>query len=44
MLSVADEVVASDGRDWKYLATGLPLASVKVWPMQRRADDLAVLR
>lgn len=26
-------VPALEGRDWKYLLTGLPLASVKDWPM-----------
>ena len=40
MLSVDDEVTASDGRLWKYLATGLPLASVNGWPISDEPTSL----
>ena len=40
MLSVAEEVTASDGRLWKYLGIGLPLASVKDCPMSEEPTAL----
>ena len=40
MLSVADDVTASEGRLWKYLGIGLPLASVKDWPMSEEPTAL----
>ena len=40
MLSVDDEVTASDGRLWKYLGMGFPLLSVKAWPMSDEPTSL----
>jgi hypothetical protein len=40
MLPVADVVTASDERAWKYLGIGLPLLSVKDWPMSEEPTSL----
>ncbi len=40
MLSVADEVTASEGRLWKYLGIGLPFLSVNGWPISDEPTSL----